>query len=50
MSLICSAAGVSVKEVSFSIGHKESHAFVALFRETFGTTPRVWMSALRSPG
>jgi AraC-like DNA-binding protein len=39
-------AGHSVKEVAFSVGYQQSSAFVALFRTTFGTTPKAWISAL----
>jgi AraC-like DNA-binding protein len=39
-------AGASVKEVSFAIGYQEPNTFVALFRSTFGTTPKAWISAL----
>jgi AraC-like DNA-binding protein len=39
-------AGRSVKEVSFSVGYENPSAFVALFRLTFGNTPRAWVSAL----
>jgi len=36
-------AGRSVKQVPLAVGYRQPSAFVALFRETFGTTPRVWM-------
>jgi AraC-like DNA-binding protein len=39
-------AGHSVKEAAFSVGYQQSSAFVALFRTTFGTTPKAWISAL----
>jgi AraC-like DNA-binding protein len=39
-------AGHRVKEVAFSVGYKHPSAFVALFRATFGTTPKAWISAL----
>lgn len=39
-------SGRSVKEVSFSVGYQNPSAFVALFRLTFGNTPRAWVSAL----
>jgi AraC-like DNA-binding protein len=41
-------AGYSVKEAAFSVGYQHPSAFVALFRATFGTTPRAWISALES--
>jgi AraC-like DNA-binding protein len=39
-------AGLSVKEVAYSVGYQEPSAFVALFRKTFGNTPKAWISAL----
>lgn len=39
-------AGCSVKEVAFAIGYRQSSAFVEMFRRTFGTTPKAWVSAL----
>lgn len=38
--------GRSVKEVAFSIGYRTPNTFVTLFRTTFGTTPKAWISAL----
>ena len=38
---------VSVKEVAFKIGYSQSSAFVEMFRRTFGTTPKTWMSNLQ---
>jgi AraC-like DNA-binding protein len=38
--------GRRVKEVAFSVGYQHPSAFVALFRATFGTTPKAWISAL----
>jgi AraC-like DNA-binding protein len=40
------AAGRSVKEVAFAVGYQHPSAFVALFRSTFATTPKAWISAL----
>ncbi|MFZ0746619.1 MAG: helix-turn-helix transcriptional regulator [Terracidiphilus sp.] len=40
-------AGLSVKEAAFSVGYQQPSAFVALFRATFGTTPKAWISALQ---
>jgi transcriptional regulator GlxA family with amidase domain len=37
-------AGQRVKEVAFSVGYKHPSAFLALFRATFGTTPKAWTS------
>jgi AraC-like DNA-binding protein len=39
-------AGRIVKEVAYSVGYQHPSAFVALFRATFGTTPKAWISAL----
>jgi AraC-like DNA-binding protein len=39
-------AGRSVKEISFSVGYQGPSAFVTLFRKTFGSTPKAWISAL----
>jgi AraC-like DNA-binding protein/quercetin dioxygenase-like cupin family protein len=41
-------AGRSVKEVAFAVGYQEPSAFVALFRETFGTTPKAWAASLQA--
>ena len=38
--------GRSVKEVAFAVGYQNPSAFVTLFRATFGTTPKAWISAL----
>ncbi len=39
-------SGASVKEVSFSVGYRQPATFVKLFKATFGTTPKNWVSAL----
>jgi AraC-like DNA-binding protein len=39
-------AGRSVKQVAFAVGYQNPSAFVALFRATFGATPKSWISAL----
>ncbi len=39
-------SGYSIKEVAFKIGYCHSSAFVEMFRHTFGTTPKAWISAL----
>jgi AraC-like DNA-binding protein/quercetin dioxygenase-like cupin family protein len=41
-------AGRSVKEVSFSVGYRQSSAFVEAFRTLFGSTPRAWTAGLRN--
>ena len=40
-------AGCSVKEVSFSVGYRQSSAFVQAFRRLFNSTPKVWTAGLR---
>jgi AraC-like DNA-binding protein len=42
-------SGCSIKEVAFKIGYCQSSAFVEMFRRTFGTTPKAWISALGAP-
>lgn len=39
-------AGRSVKETAFAVGYQESNALVALFRQTFGATPKAWISTI----
>jgi AraC-like DNA-binding protein len=39
-------AGRRVKEVAFAVGYQHPGAFVSLFRETFGTTPKAWVADL----
>jgi AraC-like DNA-binding protein len=39
-------AGHMVKEVAFAVGYQHPGAFVALFRQTFGITPKAWVLAL----
>lgn len=39
-------SGWSIKEVAFAIGYRQSSGFVEMFRRTFGTTPKAWVSAL----
>jgi len=43
-------AGKRIKEVAYSVGYQHPSAFVTLFRETFGTTPKAWISALERLG
>lgn len=40
-------SGSSVKEVSFTVGYQHPSAFVALFRSTFGSTPKAWITSLQ---
>jgi AraC-like DNA-binding protein len=35
-------SGSSVKEVAFTVGYRQSSAFVEAFRRTFGATPKAW--------
>jgi len=39
-------AGQSIKEVSFKVGYRQPSAFVEMFRQTLGTTPRAWKANL----
>jgi AraC-like DNA-binding protein len=39
-------AGRPVKEVAFDVGYRQPSAFVEMFRQTLGVTPRAWASAL----
>ena len=39
-------SGCSIKEVAFAVAYRQSSAFVEMFRRTFGTTPKAWVSAL----
>jgi AraC-like DNA-binding protein len=42
-------SGCSIKEAAFGVGYRQSNAFVEMFRQTFGTTPRAWVSGLEKP-
>jgi AraC-like DNA-binding protein len=42
-------AGHRVKEVAYAVGYRQPSAFVSLFRATFGTTPKAWITALETP-
>jgi AraC-like DNA-binding protein/mannose-6-phosphate isomerase-like protein (cupin superfamily) len=39
-------AGSSIKEVAYKVGYCQSNAFVEIFRRTFATTPKAWISSL----
>ncbi len=39
-------AGRSVKEVAYDVGYRRASAFVEMFRNTMGTTPKTWTSGL----
>jgi AraC-like DNA-binding protein/quercetin dioxygenase-like cupin family protein len=38
--------GRSVKTIAAEVGYRQPSAFVELFRQTLGTTPRTWVAAL----
>ena len=40
-------SGCSVKEVSFALGYRQPAAFVQMFRQVLGTTPKAWIQALQ---
>ena len=40
-------AGHSVTSVALAVGYQQPNSFITLFRDTLGTTPRAWLSALR---
>jgi len=39
-------AGNSVKETAYQVGYRQTGAFVTMFRDTFGKTPKAWISGL----
>jgi len=39
-------AGQSIKEVAFQVGYRQPSAFVEMFRQTLGTTPKAWTVTL----
>ena len=43
-------SGHSVKTVAAEVGYRQPSAFVDVFRETFGMTPRRWVAALEGRG
>ena len=43
-------SGCSIKEVAYMVGYCQSSAFVEMFRRTFGTTPKAWITALETLG
>src|SRR5579872_6675570 len=42
------AGGSGVKEVAFAVGYRQPSAFVEMFRQTLGVTPKAWAMTLRS--
>jgi AraC-like DNA-binding protein len=43
-------SGSSVKETAYAVGYQQPNPLVALFRTTFGTTPKAWLSTLDRSG
>jgi AraC-like DNA-binding protein/quercetin dioxygenase-like cupin family protein len=43
-------SGYAVKEVAYKVGYSQPSAFVEMFRRTFGTTPKAWVSAMETLG
>jgi AraC-like DNA-binding protein len=41
-------AGHAVKEVAYEVGYRRPSAFVEMFRQTMGATPKTWRSAIGS--
>jgi AraC-like DNA-binding protein len=41
--------GCAVKEVAFEVGYRQPSAFVEMFREALGATPKAWVAAFRNP-
>jgi len=41
------AGGRPVKEVAFEIGYRQPSAFVEVFKQTLGATPKAWASSLQ---
>lgn len=44
------ASGRLVKQVAGEVGYQQPSAFVEMFRQTFGATPKAWASALMRQG
>lgn len=40
------AGGCAVKEVAFAVGYRQPSAFVEMFRQTLGMTPKAWALSL----
>jgi AraC-like DNA-binding protein len=38
--------GYSVKETAHKVGCRQTGAFVTMFRDTFGKTPKAWIFSL----
>ena len=39
-------SGCAVKEAAARVGYRQPSAFVEMFRQRMGTTPKVWTAAL----
>ena len=39
-------AGYSVKETAYRVGYRQTGAFVTMFRDTLGKTPKAWISGV----
>jgi AraC-like DNA-binding protein/quercetin dioxygenase-like cupin family protein len=37
-----------IKEIAFAVGYRQASTFVALFRRSFGLTPKAWISTFQS--
>lgn len=40
--------GSSVKEAAFAVGYRQPSAFVAMFRKTLGSTPKAWLTGIKT--
>ena len=40
-------SGRAIKEVAFAVGYRQPGTLVQVFRRTFGTTPRAWISTVQ---
>jgi AraC-like DNA-binding protein len=41
-------AGRQIKEVAFEVGYRQPSAFVEMFRQTLGMTPKAWTTQLEA--
>jgi AraC-like DNA-binding protein len=41
-------AGRSVKSAATEVGYRQPSAFIELFRQSLGMTPRTWVAALEA--
>jgi AraC-like DNA-binding protein len=40
--------GRQIKEVAFEVGYRQPSAFVEMFRQTLGMTPKAWTTQLEA--